>query len=157
MSGDLMLWIAAVGPLRINYAAFAHYVAAQAADGPGIWILWQYTGAAGQLREALLITPHDKERCTEAFTDAIDGPREERMARGMVITLISTKTARPIGGNASIATCMLQRTKPRKTAPLRSRRGVRKPGATCGGIGAGQKRLRYQPYSRSIDRGQLCR
>ncbi|GGD83235.1 trehalose-6-phosphate synthase [Croceicoccus mobilis] len=57
------------------------FVAAQAADDPGVLILSRFTGAAEQLCEALLINPYDKEQCAEVFGEALDMPREERVAR----------------------------------------------------------------------------
>ena len=50
-------------------------------EDPGVLVLSRFAGAAEQLREALLINPHDKEQCADAIAQALDMPRAERIER----------------------------------------------------------------------------
>lgn len=57
------------------------YIAAQAAQDPGVLVLSRFAGAAEQLREALLINPHDIQETARALDGALTMPRQERWAR----------------------------------------------------------------------------
>ncbi|MGA9444550.1 MAG: trehalose-6-phosphate synthase [Methyloceanibacter sp.] len=57
------------------------YIAAQAAQDPGVLVLSRFAGAAEQLREALLINPHDIQETARAVDRALTMPRQERWAR----------------------------------------------------------------------------
>ncbi|MEM7192735.1 MAG: trehalose-6-phosphate synthase [Pseudomonadota bacterium] len=57
------------------------YIAAQAAQDPGVLVLSRFAGAAEQLREALLINPHDIQETARALDRALTMPRQERWAR----------------------------------------------------------------------------
>ncbi len=57
------------------------YVAAQDPEDPGVLILSRFAGAAQQLNEALLVNPHSPDDIASAIRDALDMPREERVAR----------------------------------------------------------------------------
>jgi len=57
------------------------YIAAQAAQNPGVLVLSRFAGAAEQLREALLINPHDIQETARALDGALTMPRQERWAR----------------------------------------------------------------------------
>lgn len=76
---------AAVGlvtPLRDGMNLVAkEYIAAQAPQNPGVLVLSRFAGAAEQLREALLINPHDINEMARALNRALTMPRQERWAR----------------------------------------------------------------------------
>jgi len=76
---------AAVGlvtPLRDGMNLVAkEYIAAQAPQHPGVLVLSRFAGAAEQLREALLINPHDINEMARALDRALTMPRQERWAR----------------------------------------------------------------------------
>ncbi len=57
------------------------YIAAQASQDPGVLVLSRFAGAAEQLREALLINPHDIQETARAVDRALTMPRQERWAR----------------------------------------------------------------------------
>jgi len=71
-----------VTPLRDGMNLVAkEYVAAQAPQNPGVLVLSRFAGAAEQLREALLINPHDVNEMARALDRALTMPRQERWAR----------------------------------------------------------------------------
>jgi trehalose 6-phosphate synthase len=71
-----------VTPLRDGMNLVAkEYVAAQAPQDPGVLVLSRFAGAAEQLREALLINPHDINELARALDRALTMPRQERWAR----------------------------------------------------------------------------
>jgi len=71
-----------VTPLRDGMNLVAkEYVAAQAPQDPGVLVLSRFAGAAEQLREALLINPHDINEMARALDRALTMPRQERWAR----------------------------------------------------------------------------
>ena len=71
-----------VTPLRDGMNLVAkEYVAAQAPENPGVLVLSRFAGAAEQLREALLINPHDINEMARALDRALTMPRQERWAR----------------------------------------------------------------------------
>jgi trehalose 6-phosphate synthase len=57
------------------------YVAAQDPDDPGVLILSRFAGAAGELKEALIVNPHDIEEVAEKLKQALHMPLEERKER----------------------------------------------------------------------------
>lgn len=76
-AADVML----VTPLRDGMNLVAkEYVAAQV-DGEGVLILSEFAGAAVELRQALLINPHDISAVKETIVRAIRMPFGERRAR----------------------------------------------------------------------------
>jgi trehalose-6-phosphate synthase len=50
-------------------------------DERGVLILSQFTGAARELRDALLVNPYDIEQCAEAIRVALEMPPEEKQLR----------------------------------------------------------------------------
>jgi trehalose 6-phosphate synthase len=71
-----------VTPLRDGMNLVAkEYIAAQAPQDPGVLVLSRFAGAAEQLREALLINPHDVNELARALDLALTMPRQERWAR----------------------------------------------------------------------------
>ncbi len=71
-----------VTPLRDGMNLVAkEYIAAQAPQDPGILVLSRFAGAAEQLREALLVNPHDINEMARALDRALTMPRQERWAR----------------------------------------------------------------------------
>ncbi|MGV1013521.1 MAG: alpha,alpha-trehalose-phosphate synthase (UDP-forming) [Methyloceanibacter sp.] len=71
-----------VTPLRDGMNLVAkEYVAAQAPDNPGVLVLSRFAGAAEQLREALLINPHDIDEMARALDRALTMPQQERRTR----------------------------------------------------------------------------
>ena len=57
------------------------YVAAQNPDDPGVLVLSQFAGAAEQMREALIVNPHDVDEIGKAIIRAATMPLAERRAR----------------------------------------------------------------------------
>ena len=71
-----------VTPLRDGMNLVAkEYVAAQAADDPGVLVLSRFAGAARELEGALLVNPYDVEGMAETFAAALAMPRDERIER----------------------------------------------------------------------------
>ena len=52
-----------------------------ASDERGMLVLSRFTGAAHELRDALLVNPYDLEETAEAIRAAVEMPPEERRAR----------------------------------------------------------------------------
>jgi trehalose 6-phosphate synthase len=74
--------IALITPLRDGMNLVAkEYVAAQDPEDPGVLILSRFAGAALQLKDALLVNPYSKEEISEAITQALEMPKEERIRR----------------------------------------------------------------------------
>jgi trehalose 6-phosphate synthase len=74
--------IGLVTPLRDGMNLVAkEYVAAQDPHDPGVLILSRFTGAAVQMKEALLVNPYSREDISDAIARALAMPREERIAR----------------------------------------------------------------------------
>ena len=74
--------VSLVTPLRDGMNLVAkEYIAAQAPQDPGVLVLSRFAGAAEQLREALLINPHDINEMARALDRALTMPRQERWAR----------------------------------------------------------------------------
>ena len=57
------------------------YVAAQNPEDPGVLVLSQFAGAAEQMREALIVNPHDVDEIGRAIVRAATMPLPERRAR----------------------------------------------------------------------------
>ena len=74
--------VALVTPLRdgMNLVAKEFVVAQDAAD-PGVLVLSRFAGAAEQLREALIVNPHDLEGTAQAISRALAMPVGERRER----------------------------------------------------------------------------
>jgi len=76
---------AAVGlvtPLRDGMNLVAkEYVAAQDPENPGVLVLSLLAGAADELREALLVNPHDLDGVADAIATAATLPRPKRIER----------------------------------------------------------------------------
>lgn len=76
VAADVML----VTPLRDGMNLVAkEYVTCH--DGPGALVLSEFTGAAGQLRQAFMCNPHDIGGLKQAIMDAIETPEKERAKR----------------------------------------------------------------------------
>ncbi|PZU25940.1 MAG: alpha,alpha-trehalose-phosphate synthase (UDP-forming) [Stenotrophomonas sp.] len=76
---------AAVGlvtPLRDGMNLVAkEYIAAQAPDNPGMLVLSLLAGAADELKQALLVNPHDLDGVADAIATAANMPLAERIER----------------------------------------------------------------------------
>ena len=71
-----------VTPLRDGMNLVAkEFVAAQNPDDPGVLILSRFAGAAGQMKEALLVNPHSAEELAEALKRALAMEKPERIRR----------------------------------------------------------------------------
>lgn len=57
------------------------YVAAQNAEDPGVLVLSQFAGAARQMKESVIVNPHDLDGTAEAIKMALDMPLSERKER----------------------------------------------------------------------------
>src|SRR5690606_1875049 len=74
--------IGLVTPLRDGMNLVAkEYVASQNPEDPGVLILSRFTGAAGQMTDAILINPHSAEEISDAIRRALQMPRDERIRR----------------------------------------------------------------------------
>ncbi|MCO5107015.1 MAG: trehalose-6-phosphate synthase [Burkholderiaceae bacterium] len=74
--------VGVITPLRDGMNLVAkEYVAAQQASDPGVLVLSQFTGAAEQLEEALLVNPYDTRGTADALQQALAMPLAERRAR----------------------------------------------------------------------------
>lgn len=77
-AADVML----VTPLRDGMNLVAkEFVAAQNEGDPGVLILSRFTGAAQQMREALIVNPFSQEDVADAIMKALTMPVEERTQR----------------------------------------------------------------------------
>ncbi len=80
-----LLKLARVGlitPLRDGMNLVAkEYVASQDPSDPGVLVLSQFAGASEQLKEALIINPHDTRQQAKAIREALAMPIDERKAR----------------------------------------------------------------------------
>ena len=76
---------AAVGlvtPLRDGMNLVAkEYVASQNPDDPGVLVLSLLAGAADEMKQALLVNPHDLDGVADAIATAANMPRVERIER----------------------------------------------------------------------------
>ncbi|MGE0210639.1 MAG: trehalose-6-phosphate synthase [Parvibaculaceae bacterium] len=81
-----------VTPLRDGMNLVAkEYVAAQDPEDPGVLILSRFAGAAEEMKEALIVNPHDVENLCEAIAEAVAMPLEERKARhGALMSRLET-------------------------------------------------------------------
>jgi trehalose 6-phosphate synthase len=71
-----------VTPLRDGMNLVAkEYVAAQDPADPGVLILSRFAGAAGQMREALLVSPNSPEEIADALKRALSMDKAERIRR----------------------------------------------------------------------------
>jgi trehalose 6-phosphate synthase len=78
-AGDVML----VTPFRDGMNLVAKEFVATRLDDDGVLVLSEFTGAADELTEALLVNPHDDEALKDAIATAVDmhrGERRQRMA-----------------------------------------------------------------------------
>ena len=74
--------IGLVTPLRDGMNLVAkEYVAAQNPEDPGVLILSRFTGAADQMKDAILVNPHSAEEIADAIRRALQMPRDERIRR----------------------------------------------------------------------------
>lgn len=80
---------AAVGlvtPLRDGMNLVAkEYIAAQDPENPGMLVLSLLAGAADELKQALLVNPHDLDGVADAIATAANMPRAERIERWQVM------------------------------------------------------------------------
>lgn len=71
-----------VTPLRDGMNLVAkEYVAAQDPSDPGVLVLSQFAGAASELKDALLVNPHEPEAVAVAVRTALEMPLTERRMR----------------------------------------------------------------------------
>jgi trehalose 6-phosphate synthase len=71
-----------ITPLRDGMNLVAkEFVAAQPADDPGVLVLSQFAGAAGELEQAILVNPYDPEGLVEGIERALTMPLPERRER----------------------------------------------------------------------------
>jgi trehalose 6-phosphate synthase len=76
-AGDVML----VTPIRDGMNLVAKEYVATRLDDDGVLVLSEFTGAADELTEALLVNPHDDEAVKDAIVEAVDMHRRERRER----------------------------------------------------------------------------
>jgi trehalose 6-phosphate synthase len=76
-AGDVML----VTPLRDGMNLVAKEYVAAHVDGDGVLVLSEFTGAADELGEALLVNPHDERSLQDTIVRAVEMHRHERRPR----------------------------------------------------------------------------
>ncbi len=76
-AADVML----VTPLRDGMNLVAKEYVASRVDNTGVLVLSEFTGAARELRSALLVNPHDLEGLVEAMHQALNMPQHEQELR----------------------------------------------------------------------------
>lgn len=76
-AGDVML----VTPIRDGMNLVAKEYVATRLDDDGVLVLSEFTGAADELSEALLVNPHDDEAVKDAIVEAVEMHRRERRQR----------------------------------------------------------------------------
>ncbi|PIE34441.1 MAG: trehalose-6-phosphate synthase [Ilumatobacter coccineus] len=75
--GDVML----VTPFRDGMNLVAKEYVAAHVDGDGVLVLSEFTGAADELHDALLVNPHDDQALQDAIVRAVEMHRHERRPR----------------------------------------------------------------------------
>lgn len=74
--------LALVTPLRDGMNLVAkEFIAAQPPEDPGALVLSRFAGAAGELRQAILVNPYDPEGLVEGIEQGLTMPLEERRER----------------------------------------------------------------------------
>ena len=76
-AGDVML----VTPFRDGMNLVAKEYAAAHIDGDGVLVLSEFTGAAAELTDAVLVNPHDDRALQRAIVTAVEMHRHERRER----------------------------------------------------------------------------
>jgi trehalose 6-phosphate synthase len=76
-AGDVML----VTPLRDGMNLVAKEYVAAHVDGDGVLVLSEFTGAADELHDALLVNPHDERSLQDTILRAVEMHRHERRPR----------------------------------------------------------------------------
>jgi trehalose 6-phosphate synthase len=76
-AGDVML----VTPFRDGMNLVAKEYAAAHIDGDGVLVLSEFTGAAAELTDAVLVNPHDDHALQQAIVAAVEMHRHERRER----------------------------------------------------------------------------
>ena len=76
-AGDVML----VTPFRDGMNLVAKEYVAAHVDGDGVLVLSEFTGAADELRDALLVNPHDERALQDTIVRAVEMHRHERRPR----------------------------------------------------------------------------
>jgi alpha,alpha-trehalose-phosphate synthase [UDP-forming] len=76
-AGDVML----VTPFRDGMNLVAKEYVAAHVDGDGVLVLSEFTGAADELREALVVNPHDEQALQNTIVRAVEMHRHERRSR----------------------------------------------------------------------------
>ncbi len=76
-AGDIML----VTPFRDGMNLVAKEYVAAHVDGDGVLVLSEFTGAADELSDALLVNPHDEQALQDAIVQAVEMHRHERRPR----------------------------------------------------------------------------
>jgi len=77
--------VAMVTPLRDGMNLIAKEFVATRADGRGVLVLSETTGAASELGEALIVNPHDKAAIVEAIKTALEMPPTEQQERNRMM------------------------------------------------------------------------
>ncbi len=76
-AGDVML----VTPFRDGMNLVAKEYVAAHVDGDGVLVLSEFTGAADELQQALLVNPHDEQAFEDVIVRAVEMHRHERRPR----------------------------------------------------------------------------
>lgn len=131
LAADVML----VTALRDGMNLVAkEYVASRIDDG-GVLVLSEFTGASDELRQALLINPHDIDGLKDAMHRALQMPERERARRMRALRkrVLTNDVAR---WSATFLEALTKSTHESHTAPGTGSRGSGAPGSESTGSGA---------------------
>ena len=78
-------------PTRDGMNLIAKEFVASKVDGKGVLILSEMAGAAGELGEAIVVNPNNKEEVAEALNEALRMPEEEQKARNKEMQKLLTR------------------------------------------------------------------
>jgi len=73
--------VALLTPMRDGMNLIAKEFVASRVDGKGVLILSELAGAAGELGEAIVVNPNNKDEVAEALNEALKMPEEEQKSR----------------------------------------------------------------------------
>jgi trehalose 6-phosphate synthase len=74
-----------VTPIRDGMNLVAKEFVAAHTDGDGVLVLSEFTGAADELHQAVLVNPHDAIALQDSIVQAVEMDRHERRARMMAM------------------------------------------------------------------------
>ena len=88
LAGDVMM----VTPLRDGMNLVAKEYVASRSDDTGVLILSEFAGAAEQLRQALIVNPHDVDQVAATLAEALQMDEKEQRRRMRALRRVVTKS-----------------------------------------------------------------